>query len=168
MTTSYHKAEATRFILQLAKELEAAWDNADCEIEVTKELIMEQGKGRNGANFFRMQRLQWLDTECSKSIRDMNALSDLLGELWSEEDFEPSVDYIDEAKRIVDRPASRCATEVKKRSSYTEMKSLVEKISTANTKQIMEKPGLKRAPTRHTDYKEMNSLFENIRVAHAA
>jgi hypothetical protein len=137
MTASYYKAEATRFILQQAKEQEAAWDNADCEIEDLKELIMEQDKGRNGANLVRMQRLQWLDTERSKAIRDINALSDLVQELWSVEDFEPNVNYMEKVKQIVDRPASRRAAQAKRRSSYKEMKSLVEKIAMANTKEIM-------------------------------
>jgi hypothetical protein len=149
MTTSCYKAEATTFILQQAKEQEAAWDNVDCEIDVLKELIMEEGKGRNGANLFRMQRLQWLDTERSKAIRDINSLSDLVQELWSREDFEPNADYMEKAKQIVERPASRRAAQAKRRSSYTEMKSLV--------KLIMEKPAL-----------EINTLVEHIRVAHAA
>jgi hypothetical protein len=117
---SIPKAEATRFILLQAKRQEAAWDDADCEIEVLKELIMEEGKGRNGQSFTKMQRLQWLDTECSKAIRDINALSDLLQELWSEEDFEPDLDYIEKAKEIMERPASRRAA--RRRSSYKEMK----------------------------------------------
>jgi hypothetical protein len=126
MTTSINKAEAARFILRQAKEREAAWDNADCEIEVLKELIMEQGKGSNGQSFTRMQRIQWLDTECSKAIRDINALSDLVQELWSEEDFEPDVDYMEKAKQIVDSPASRRVA--RRRSSYTEMKTIVDNI----------------------------------------
>jgi hypothetical protein len=126
MTTAINKAEATRFILRHAKEREAAWDNADCEIEVLKELIMEQGIGSNGQSFIRMQRIQWLDTECSKAIQDINALSDLVQELWSEEDFEPDVDYMEKAKQIVDSPASRRVA--RRRSSYTEMKTIVDNI----------------------------------------
>jgi hypothetical protein len=129
-STSINKAEATRFILRQAKEREAALGNADCEIEVLKELIMEQGKGSNGQSFTRMERIQWLDTECSKAIQDINALSDLVQELWSEEDFEPDVDYMEKAKQIVDRPASRRGLRVaRRRSSYKEMKILFENIA---------------------------------------
>jgi hypothetical protein len=73
-----------------------------------------------------MKRIQWLDTECSKTIRDINALSDLVQELWCEDDFEPDLDYVEHAQQIMDRPASRRVAA--RRSSYMEMKALVAKI----------------------------------------
>jgi hypothetical protein len=73
-----------------------------------------------------MIRVQWLDTERSKSIRDVNELWDLVLELWSEEDFVPDVDYKEKAKQIMDKPASRLVPAT--RTSYKEMKIRLENI----------------------------------------
>jgi hypothetical protein len=126
MTSSINKVEATRFILRQAKEQEAAWTKSDSEIRDLKAQIAKEGTDSN-KSFARMKRIQWLDTERSKSIQDINALSDLVQELWCEEDFEPDLDYVEHAQQIRNRPASR--RDSARRSSYMEMKTLVEKIA---------------------------------------
>jgi hypothetical protein len=129
MSTFKQKVEATRFIMRQAKEQEAACLKAEAEIKVLKAQILgdgREGKILNGKSFARMIRVQWLDTERSKSIRDVNELWDLVLELWSEEDFVPDVDYKEKAKQIMDKPASRLVPAT--RTSYKEMKIRLENI----------------------------------------
>jgi hypothetical protein len=137
---SNSKAEATTFIMELIKEKEITKLIAENKIDVLKEMILEEGKGKNEKSFIRMRQVQWLESQRSKAIQDINALSDLVQELWSEEDFEPDLDYIESAKKIIDRPAVRipgCDAKAKRRSSYGEMQSHLENVRHKTTQQLL-------------------------------
>jgi hypothetical protein len=121
------KAQVTTFAMDLIKEKEIAKLIAESKIVVLKKQMRTVGKGRNDT-FLRMQQVQCLDCQRSKAIQDINQLSDLVLELWSEE-YSTDVDYKERAKQIIARPAVRTReAESKRRSSYKEMEMVLENI----------------------------------------
>jgi hypothetical protein len=84
---------------------------------------VENKEAMNSQTFMRMRKVQWLESQRSKAIDDINELSDLVVELCSDS-FSKHVNYRQRTQAIVDKPAVR-SPETERKASYKELETLL-------------------------------------------
>jgi hypothetical protein len=127
------RSKATTPIAAFILEKELTMEVADEKIENLKEMILfsrkQVGKGAiTSQTFMTMRKVQWLESQRSKAIQDIDELSDLVVEILSDK-FSAGVNYEQKAQEIIDKPAVR-TPKSKRRSSYKDVETLLKTIST--------------------------------------
>jgi hypothetical protein len=117
-------------ILEMELTMQIKMQVVEEKIEILKEMILFSRKSEKPMDtntFLAMRKVQGLESQLSKSVEDINDLSDLLVEMWSDR-FTNDVNYERKAAAITERPAVRSPQRATRRSSYKDVETLLKTV----------------------------------------